>query len=154
MKILSLLLILLSTHSLASIDLEDYSIRDDVKWEKLKLKDTSTLRQAFESPSKKSTFTIREFTNLKEKSLKKNVHSWLRDYKSYGFTITKKTPIKLNKNTYGYLIEALHKNSGKIFKQYMSINEDKLVTLTCHSDRVDSEFKTCGTSLKSFSWKE
>lgn len=152
MKTLCILLLFLSSQSIASIDFEDYSLTEGTTWTSLKLKDTSTLRAAFEAPSKKSTFTIREFDNIKERSLKKNVRSWLADYRSYGFTITNKRPVKLNEKTYGYMIEALHKNSGKIFKQYMSIRKEKLVTLTCHSARIDSEFKTCGESLSKFTW--
>lgn len=153
MKFLIFLLLCISLQSIASIEFEDYSVSENPDWTVLNLKDSSTLRAAFEAPSKKSTFTIREFYSLKETSLKKNVSKWLTDYKSYGFTISDNKPLKLSNNTYGYLIEALHKKSGKIFKQYMSIQGDKLVTLTCHSDRVDEEFKACSDSLKSFSWK-
>ncbi len=154
MKALNLLIFFLSIQSLASIELKDYSISNEVKWQKLAIKNTSTLRQAFESPSKNSIFTIREFKNLKEKSLKKNVHAWLIDYSSYGFKVTQKAPLKLNEMTYGYLVEALHKSSKKIFKQYISIKNNKLVTLTCHSNKVNSEFIACGKSLNSFSWKK
>ncbi len=154
MKILSFLIFSLSIQSLASIEFKDYLITNEVKWRKLALKDISTLQQAFESPSKKSTFTIREFNYLKEKSLKKNVHTWLIDYNSYGFKITQKTPLKLNKITYGYLIKAVHKSSKKIFKQYISIKNNKLVTLTCQSNKVNNEFIACGNSLNSFSWKK
>lgn len=143
-----------SVSSAAPVDFKDYVFEETSGWKSLKLKDVTTLRAAFKAPSKKSTFTVREFDNIKEPSLKKNVAKWLSDYKSYGFTVTHKRPLKLNKETYGYLIEALHKKSGKIFKQYMSIKDDKLVTLTCHSDRIDEEFNECGKSLLKFTWKK
>ncbi len=143
-----------TTKAYASIDFESYTIESSDNWTQLRLKNTTSLKAAFEAPSKKSTFTIREFNNIREKSLKKNALKWLTDYKSYGFTITHKRPLKLNERTYGFLIEALHKKSGKIFKQFMSINGETLVTLTCQSDRIDSEFTSCSDSMLEFTWNK
>jgi hypothetical protein len=140
-----------TAHDIFSTD--EFKITNPPKdWTQLKIADKAELFLALQSESKDSSLTLRTFDNS-DPSLKKNVVSWLRDYKSYGFRITSSKPVKLNADTYGYQIEALHKKSGKVFKQYMSIKNKKLLVLTCHSDKPDKDFSKCGESLTSFSWK-
>ena len=140
-------------HSMASINFGDYSLNKNLNWEALNLKNNPDLKAAFKAPSNKSTFTVREFENIKETSLKKNVASWVKDYTSYGLKITESKPIKLKDGAYVYFIEAIHKKTKKIFSQYMSIKDRKLITLTCQSDGHNKELKVCVNTLKSFTWK-
>lgn len=135
------------------LDSNDYSIGQTPKsWKQININTKDEIVLALQSESEKSSLTIREFKST-DPSLKKNAVKWLQDYKSYGFKILSSKPVKLNDETYGYLIQALHKKSKKVFRQYMSIKNKKLVVLTCHSDRLDNEFKACSESLTSFSWK-
>lgn len=121
-------------------------------WTHLEVTGKNELFFALQSKSKDSSFTLRTFENP-DPSLKKNAVSWLRDYKSYGFKITSSKPVKFNNETYGYQIQALHKKSGKVFNQYMSIKNKKLLVLTCQSNKPNKEFNKCNESLTSFSWK-
>lgn len=125
-----------------------------LNWNKLEVKKNKQIKVVLESPSKSSTFTLRESTTEKNKSLKQYVYSWLKDYNTYGLKITDKKPVKMNEKTYGYKVTSVHESSGKMFVQYISIAGDKLVTLTCQSHRVDNELKACAESLSSFSWKK
>lgn len=122
-------------------------------WTRLNVENKNEIFLALQSKTKDSSLTLRQFESP-DPSLKKNAVSWLRDYKAYGFKILKSKPVKMNNETYGYQIEALHKKSGKVFKQYMSIKNKKLLVLTCHSDKADKEFNACEESLTSFSWKK
>lgn|GEM_PF-1917989 len=132
---------------------DDYQITKTPKdWTQINIANKNEISLALQSKSKDSSFTLRTFKNP-DPSLKKNAVSWLRDYKSYGFEILASKPVKLNNETYGYQIEALHKKSGKVFKQYMSIKNKKLLVLTCHSNEANKEFQMCSESLASFSWK-
>lgn len=153
MKTLITLLLLAPIYSVASINFGDYSLEQKLDWEMLNLKNNPDLKAAFKSPSKRSIFTVREFNNIKETSLKKNAASWAKDYTSYGLRITDSKPIKLKDGTYVYYIEAVHNKTNKIFSQYMSIKDRKLITLTCQSGSHNKELKDCKNTLKSFTWK-
>ena len=153
MKTLITLLFLIPLHSVASINFGDYSLTKKLDWKILNLRNNPDLKAAFRSPSTKSTFTVREFENIKETSLKKNAASWVKDYTSYGLKITDSKPVKLKDGTYVYHIEAVHNKTRKIFSQYMSIKGRKLITLTCQSNGYSKELKDCKNTLKSFTWK-
>jgi len=121
-------------------------------WEIVDVQNKDEILVALQPLSQNSSFTLREFKSSNP-SLKQNVVSWMAGYKSYGFKILSSKPVKLNDKTYGYFIKALHKKSKKVFKQYMSIKNKKLVVLTCHSNKQGKEFSDCEKSLTSFSWK-
>ena len=122
-------------------------------WSPLDVESKTEISLALQTQDKATSLTIREFKNI-QKTLKQSVSKWLADYKSYGFSISKSKPVKLNDKTYGYQIKAQHKKSGKLFNQYMTINNKKLLVITCQSSNDKDDFKSCDESLKSFSWKK
>ena len=108
---------------------------------------------AFESPTKKSTLTLRKF-KVKEKKLQKNqVNTWIKDYNSYGFSITTQKPLKLNTGAKGFFIKAFHKNFEKNFLQFISIKDGHMSTLTCKSSNA-SELEKCKEAMMTFTWKK
>lgn len=125
----------------------------DSSWSHLDVEAKEEISLALRTKDKNSSLTVREFENSK-KTLKQSVSSWLSEYKSYGFSISKSKPVKLNDETYGYQIKAQHKKSGKFFNQYMTIKDQKLLVITCQSPADSEDFKTCSESLTSFSWNK
>jgi len=154
---LFILCLIVSSKAAASIDKSFFSndfftvSKSPKNWERVDVSNKDEIVIALQPPSKNSSFTLREFSSPNP-SLKQNVVSWMTDYKAYGFKILSSKPVKLNDKTYGYFIQALHKKSKKVFKQYMSIKNKKLVVLTCHSNSKSNEFSDCAESLTSFSW--
>lgn len=125
----------------------------DASWSHLDVKSKEEISLALRTKDKKTSLTVREFKNS-QKTLKESASSWLSEYKSYGFSVSKSKPVKLNDETYGYQIKAQHKKSGKFFNQYMTIKNKKLLVITCQSSDEDNDFKTCSESLMSFSWNQ
>lgn len=132
---------------------KDYSLSlPEEEWEAFKVKDKQEISLALKTKLGDTSLTVREFES--KKTLKENVSTWLKDYRSYGFAVTQSRPVKLGPETYGFQVKALHKKSGKIFNQYMSIKNEKLLILTCQSDKKNKDFDQCEKSLNSFSWKK
>ena len=148
-------LLFFQTYSHSTVEIfapSSYSINQPSGWKKLDTGNKPEILLALKAKKSNTSFTVREFKSS-GKSLKTSAQSWIRDYKSYGFNIDYSKPIKLDDQTYGFQIKALHKKSNKVFNQYMSINNDKLLILTCQAEQKNLDFENCGESLKSFSWK-
>jgi hypothetical protein len=110
-----------------------------------------SIEKAFESPTKKSTFTIRKFEVEQQKLLKDQVNNWIKDYNSYGFSVMTHKPLKLKTGAKGFFIEAFHKDFDKVFSQFVSVKEGEMSTLTCKSSD-DTELKKCKEAMMTFEW--
>lgn len=143
---LSLALIFLTNSALASF--EEKILKG---WKPMTLAGVQEIDLALESPSKKSTFTIRSFSNTKNKSLKANAKNWIRLYKSYGFKINASKPFKLKSGAKGFLIDSTHKKTKKNFIQFVALKENQMTTLTCQSQSYEGELELCTQALKTFS---
>ena len=137
----------LSSHSFAQ-NIQKSSIED---WSKLPKGLHKSIDTAFESPTKKSTLTLRKFSVKEKKLLKDQVNSWIKDYNSYGFNIKSQRPLKLDSGAKGFFIEAFHEDFDQNFSQFISIHNGHMSTLTCKS-AITSELKKCKEAMMSFSW--
>ncbi len=118
-------------------------------WKPLPNKLHPSIERAFESPTKKSSLTIRNFRVQEKRLLKTQVNQWLKDYVSYGFSIKNKKPIKLEGGALAYFVEAYHKEFNNTFQQLISVKNGRMTTLTCRSSEI-SELKVCRDALFSF----
>lgn len=126
---------------------------ESLNWRPLSYKENSEIQKALESPSKKTTLTYRQFSDdYKNVSLKEKVNKWLKDYISYGFNLKTHKPLKLKSGAKGFFVEAFHEDLDQNFNQFMSMNKNKLVTLTCKS-KDDTELAKCREAILTFSWK-
>lgn len=126
---------------------------ETLNWKPLSYKKDSSIHAALESPSKKTTLTYRQFSDdFKNTSLKSKVNKWLKDYISYGFNLEKHRPLILKSGAKGFYVEAHHKDLDQNFNQFMTLNENKLVTLTCKS-KDQAELEDCKQAILTFSWK-
>lgn len=129
-------------------------------FEKTKLKDWlhlpsglhKTIDSAYESPTKKSTLTLRKFKVDKDALLKDQVNTWIKDYKSYGFQLKTQKPVKLETGAKGFFIEAYHKDFNQNFSQFISVEKGQMATLTCKSS-VKEELSECKEAILAFTWK-
>jgi len=110
-----------------------------------------SIDSAYESPTKKSTLTLRSFKVEEESLLKDQINIWIRDYKSYGFNLQTQKPIKLKNGSKGFYIEAHHKDFNLDFTQFVSVRKGKMATLTCKSSQKN-ELKKCKQAILNFSW--
>lgn len=111
-----------------------------------------SIQKAYESPTKKSTLTLRKFEVTEKKLLKDQVNTWIKDYNSYGFNVMTQKPLKLKTGAKGFYIEAFHKDFDKVFSQFVSINDGRMSTLTCKSSEA-SELKKCKEAMMTFDWE-
>jgi len=144
----SLLIFFFGVNSAMAQSIEKKSIED---WTSLPEGLHKSIQSAFESPTKKSTLTIRKFEVIEKKLLKDQVNDWIKDYNSYGFNIKTQRPLKLTTGAKGFFIEAFHKDFDKNFSQFVSINDGRMSTLTCKSS-VAAELVKCKEALMTFSW--
>jgi len=146
-----LLSFILSCTSLYGIENAHASIDKSIlkNWKPLPNELHPSIKKAFESPTKKSSLTIRNFKVQEQRLLKTQVNQWLKDYVSYGFNIKQKKPIKLEGGALAYFVEAYHKEFNNTFQQLISVKDGQMTTLTCRSTEK-TELKVCKDALFSF----